>query len=428
MAVATGGVRAAPARSRLAVRMRTWWDALADAAVREPVTPARRWLWPQRRDHQVLVMIIWAGLATGLTLGAIAEMSAQTQASPSLIAALGAAQAGPLLVAGHRPLLAWRIMSVGMAAGVVVRTGDDVLMPWAVCALIAMVLVLFQVVGSCRRSAAAGACVLTALGVVLPAVPLAGMPLWFALILWAVIALIFVFTDAVTGRSAAEARLAEQAELRRRDLARQAVLQERSRIARELHDVVAHHMSVIALQAEAAPYKITDLSPEARRTFGVVRDAARAALTETRRVVGLLRQDDDPAEVLPQPGLDQLDALVTAARHAGLDVHMAVTGLPRALTAGVDLSAYRIVQEALSNAARHAPGTSVRVRIRYGDDRLHVSIIDDGAAPTLADRFAEPGGGHGLVGMRERAVMHGGALSAGPRPTGGFAVDAELPY
>ncbi|WP_222106251.1 sensor histidine kinase [Catellatospora sichuanensis] len=405
----------------------TWWLALTEAAVRAPVAPARRWLWPERQGRQVLVMIVWASLAVGLTLGAIAELTAQVQAPASLIALLGVAQAAPLAIAGHRPLLAWRIMSIGMLAGVVVRTGDDVLMPWAVSSWIAMVVVLFQVVGACERRAAAGACVLTALGVVLPAVFLTGMPLWYALILWAIIAMVFVFIDAVAGRSVAEARLAEQAELRRLDLARQAVLEERSRIARELHDVVAHHMSVVALQAEAAPYKMPDLSPAARETFGVVRDAARSALAETRRVVGLLRQDDDAAELLPQPGLDRLDALIASAGEAGLIARAAVTGMPRPLTAGVDLAAYRIVQEALSNAARHAPGARVAVDIRYGEDRLHVSVVDGGAAASRRGR-PEPGGGHGLVGMRERVAMHEGVLTAGPRPGGGFAVIAELPY
>jgi signal transduction histidine kinase len=291
---------------------------------------------------------------------------------------------------------------------------------------LAMIVVLFLVGVGYERQTAIGAGLITALGVVLPAVVIAGMRFWFALILWGIIAIVLVFADALSGRYAAEASLAEQAALRQRDLARQAVLEERSRIARELHDVVAHHMSVIALQSEAAPYKIQDLPPAGRQTFAVIRDAAREALAETRRVVGLLRQDDEGApERLPRPGLDRLDELVERAQHAGLNVESRVIGIPRPLSAGADLSAYRIVQEALSNAARYAPGSSVRVRTRYGEEQLFVSVIDDGAADPVV---SEPGGGHGLIGMHERVTMLGGALSAGPTESAGFAVAAELPY
>lgn len=238
--------------------------------------------------------------------------------------------------------------------------------------------------------------------------------------------LVLVFGDAVGGRYAAEASLAEQTELRRRDLARQAVLEERARIARELHDVVAHHMSVVALQAEAAPYKIADLPPAAQGTFEVIRDAAREALAETRRVVGLLREDTDSPERLPQPGLARLDGLLDGARQAGITVDSALVGMPRPIAAGVDLSAYRIVQEALSNATRYARGSHVGVEIRYGADRLTVAVTNDGGAATPAASHTD--GGHGLVGMRERVAMLGGTLSAGPREEGGFAVVAELPY
>jgi signal transduction histidine kinase len=266
--------------------------------------------------------------------------------------------------------------------------------------------------------------VITAVVVVLPAVPVSGMPFWFAVILCGIIAFILIFADALSGRYAAEARLAEQAALHERDRARQAVLEERGRIARELHDVVAHHMSVIVLQSEAAPYKIHDLPDAALGTFGLIRDAAREALAETRRVVGLLREEDETAERLPQPGLDRLDELVERARHAGLDVDAGIDGMPRRLSAGVDLSAFRIVQEALSNACRYAPGSRVRVRVRYGARALTVSVSDDGSAGEVT---SEPGGGHGLVGVRERVTMLGGTLTAGPSGDG-FSVAAELPY
>lgn len=367
-------------------------------------------------------------LAVGFTGGAVGQMVSESMGHTvaSLAAVLGFAQVAPLLIAGSRPLGAWRTMAIGMLAGVLVLSGKHLFWPWPVTTWLAMIVVLFLVGVGYERQVAFGAGLVTALGVVLPAVVIAGMQFWFALILWGIIAIVLVFADALSGRYAAEASLAEQAALRQRDLARQAVLEERARIARDLHDVVAHHMSVIALQSEAAPYKIQDLPPAGRQTFAVIRDAAREALAETRRVVGLLRQDDDGApERLPRPGLDRLDELVEGARHTGLTVESRVIGIPRPLSAGTDLSAYRIVQEALSNAARYAPGASVRVRIRYGEEQLFVSVVDDGAAGPAR---SEPGGGHGLIGMRERVTMLGGTLSAGPGESAGFAVAAELPY
>jgi signal transduction histidine kinase len=261
-------------------------------------------------------------------------------------------------------------------------------------------------------------------GLIVPAVLIGAMPDWFGLILAGIVLLALSFGDAIRARYTAELSLREQEELRRRDLARQAVLEERARIARELHDVVAHHMSVIAMQAEAAPFKIPELPDEARHTFGVVRDAAREALAETRRVVGLLRADDEGAERAPQPGLDRLDDLVGTARRSSLSVAVAIVGVPRPVAAGVDLSAFRIVQESLSNAARYAPGSRVRIEVRYEADLLRVSVTDDGPRTTPEESH---GGGHGLVGMRERVTMLGGELSAGPHEGGGWAVVAELP-
>jgi signal transduction histidine kinase len=373
-------------------------------------------------------VVFSVALAVGFTGGAIGQMASASMGhtAGSFAAVLGFAQAAPLLIAGRRPLGAWRTMATGMLAGVLVLGEKHLFWPWPVTTWLAMIVVLFLVGVGYERQIAIGAGLVTGLGVVLPAVVIAGMPFWFALILWAIIAIVLVFADALSGRYAAEASLAEQAALRQRDLARQAVLEERARIARDLHDVVAHHMTVIALQSEAAPYKIQDLPPAGRQTFEVIRDAAREALAETRRVVGLLRQDDkDAPERLPRPGLDRLDELVERALHAGLDVESRVIGIPRPLSAGTDLSAYRIVQEALSNAARYAPDSSVRVRIRYDEEQLFVSVIDDGAAGTVV---SESGGGHGLIGMRERVTMLGGTLSAGPAEGVGFAVAAALPY
>ena len=191
--------------------------------------------------------------------------------------------------------------------------------------------------------------------------------------------------------------------------------------------MVAHHMSVIAIQAEAAPYKTADPPPELVESFGEIRASALAGLAELRRVLGVLRTDG--RDVAPQPGLADLDALLDSARSGGVSVTVRCDGDPVTLPEGMDLSAYRIVQEALSNAMRHAPGSHVRLHLDYRPDTLVLEIGNDAAPVLVGQRRRGPGGrrGHGLVGMRERATMLGGSLEAGPTPGGGFRVTTVLP-
>ncbi|MFJ3173080.1 sensor histidine kinase [Streptomyces roseus] len=225
----------------------------------------------------------------------------------------------------------------------------------------------------------------------------------------------------------ARGKLVEQETITEEERARRTLLEERSRIARELHDVVAHHMSVISIQAQVAPHLVENPSEELRENLAGIRENALEALTELRRVLGVLRseQPDDPANPHhPQPTLAELEGLVDNVRGAGLAVTTEIAGIRRPLTPGVELTAYRIVQEALSNCLRHAPGSRVEVGIAYGPRELHLCIAN--SAPT---RPAPPshGAGHGLLGMRERAGMLGGELAAGPRPGGGYEVSAVLP-
>ncbi|MCX4692434.1 sensor histidine kinase [Streptomyces sp. NBC_01408] len=225
----------------------------------------------------------------------------------------------------------------------------------------------------------------------------------------------------------ARGKLVEQETLTEEERARRTLLEERSRIARELHDVVAHHMSVISIQAQVAPHLVENPSQELMENLAGIRANALEALTELRRVLGVLRseQPDDPAAPQhPQPTLAELDGLVDNVRGAGLEVTTAIAGIRRPLTPGVELTAYRIVQEALSNCLRHAPGSKVEVGLAYGPRDLHLCIAN--TAPT---RPAAPsqGAGHGLLGMRERAGMLGGELAAGPCPDGGYEVSAVLP-
>jgi signal transduction histidine kinase len=240
-----------------------------------------------------------------------------------------------------------------------------------------------------------------------------------------VVSLVLVLGESIHSRQEAERHLVAAEEQRRAGLARQAVLEERSRIARELHDVVAHHMSMIAIQAEAAPYKEPGLPEQTLRTFTAIRAASTTALTEMRRVIGLLREEDENAERAPQPGIDRIPEMVRAARQAGMQVDLTLAGGPDRPPAVVDVSVYRIVQEALSNAGRHAPGARVEVEVVRTRDAVQVHIADDGRS----NGGPAPGGngGHGLTGMRERAAMLGGTLRAVPREHGGFEVTAELP-
>ena len=202
----------------------------------------------------------------------------------------------------------------------------------------------------------------------------------------------------------------------------QAVMEERARIARELHDVVAHHVSVIAVQAETARLTTPDLSEEGRQRFAAIGDTARNSLTELRRLLGILRADGVEPARAPQPGLERLAELVAGAREAGTPVTLSVHGDVRFLPPGVDLTAYRIVQEALTNTRRHAPGASVEVDVSYDPEGLSLRVSDDGPGPPEGDAS-----GHGLLGMQERAAMVGGELRTGKGPGGGFLVEASLP-
>jgi signal transduction histidine kinase len=206
--------------------------------------------------------------------------------------------------------------------------------------------------------------------------------------------------------------------------AERAVADERARMARELHDIVSHNLSVVVLQAAGAQAAGgTDTGP----TLEKIERSGRQALVEMRRLLGVLRQPDEPAagpELSPQPGVAELAALVEGVRAAGLPVALVIDGDPGQLPAAVDISAYRIVQEALTNVLKHAGTARAEVSVRGGDDEVLIEVTDDGTGPQavgLAD------GGHGLAGMRERVALFGGELVAGPRPGGGFAVRARLP-
>ncbi|MGW7415929.1 sensor histidine kinase [Streptomyces sp. NPDC054863] len=205
---------------------------------------------------------------------------------------------------------------------------------------------------------------------------------------------------------------------------RRTLLEERTTIARELHDVVAHHMSVVAIQAEAAPYRVQNPPPELEQAFATIRENAVAALTELRRVLGVVRASDYEAPDAPQPRLADLSRLLSNVRDTGLDVEQATTGAVRELPQGVELSAYRIVQEALSNVLRHAPGASARVEVGYVLGGLGLRVVN---GPGTTDAPPSPGAGHGVTGMRERVAMLDGEMTAEPTAEGGFEVTVFVP-
>jgi signal transduction histidine kinase len=221
--------------------------------------------------------------------------------------------------------------------------------------------------------------------------------------------------------SAAQAR-AEQLEREREAKAVAAVAEERARIARELHDVVGHSVSVMTVQASAVRRRLRPDQEQEREALEIVEQTGREALAEMRRLVGVLRRPEEAPALAPQPSLEHLDRLVSQARESGLPVELKVEGDPTQLPPGVDLTAYRLVQEGLTNAIKHARASRADVLVRYGDGEVEVSVVDDG--PGGGDGG---GGGHGLVGMRERVAVYGGELEAGPRTEGGYALRARLP-
>jgi signal transduction histidine kinase len=224
-------------------------------------------------------------------------------------------------------------------------------------------------------------------------------------------------------REAAEhAARADRAEQERQEGAARAVAEERTRIARELHDVVAHSISVITVQTQAVRRRLDPSLTREVADLQAVETTARQAMAEMRRLFGVLRAEDGRPPLEPQPGLDQLHRLLAQTRAAGTPVDAVVEGTPVPLPPGLDLAAYRIVQEALTNARRHAPGGRVEVRLRYGGQGLDVSVHSSGRAVPAGD-----GGGLGLVGMRERVALYGGSLTTGPTPDG-FSVRAALPF
>jgi signal transduction histidine kinase len=406
----------------------------------DPPAPRHRWLRRGRFDLVEVADVIAALICFGATNSWLSTQNAQHHAGHAMgtLLLIAFVTSAPLALRSRFPLTAWGASALAVIGTAVVLPPRS-FAPQAAyvpASLFVYLMCLYAVTVRCAPRITAAATI----GTVLGAAVLDARSAAAALFLTAIPVLL---GGVVRTRRSGARQLAEQ---ERRHSGERALLEERQRIARELHDVVAHHMSVIAIQAEAAPYKAADPAPELVESFGEIRASALTGLTELRRLLGVLRTGD--AATAPQPGLDGMDALLDSARSGGVSVTASVTGEPVPLPPGVDLSAYRILQEALSNAMRHAPGSRVAVRVAYRGDSLELEVCNDagrggeastgsgasadgaeGADPggVTADGAAVAGGGHGIIGMRERAAMLDGTLFAGPAEGGGFRVSAVLP-
>ncbi|WP_425506533.1 sensor histidine kinase [Streptomyces rectiverticillatus] len=332
----------------------------------------------------------------------------------------------PMLMTLFRPVGAW-----WLSTGVILCT-SVALGPWSPAALFSHLFVMMVVTLRTRPRVAAEMWLLTAATGIFTGVFLQAFHPYYSLSgdmfqMMLLSGVLLFAVAAVRGLRETKQQVAAQVAVTEVERSRRTVLEERTTIARELHDVVAHHMSVVAIQAEAAPYRVQPTPPELAAAFQTIRENAVAALTELRRVLGVVRSENPDAFAdpeAPQPTLEALPGLIENVRSAGLSVDHVTTGAVRPLPQGVELSAYRIVQEALSNVLRHAPGAGARVEVSYVLGGLGLRVVN-GPPNRLAK--PSPGAGHGVLGMRERVAMLSGEMTAEATDEGGYEVAAFLP-
>jgi signal transduction histidine kinase len=380
--------------------------------------PAQR-----RRRHVTLVVLAWlVAVVSAFIAFGTAQFSYDIPFGLAPI--IGAAVGLPFGLVVSRPLIGWAI-SVGSAwlFAYTLPLTHVIPWPWQVMHGLVMLALLAAVCARERLPRAVGAWLVTV-------VLYAGTVTSDQAVGWSVGVSAVAVMGLLAGRLARTNRaLAVQAEVSEAERERRVVLEERARIARDLHDIVAHHMSLVVVQAETAPYRVADLSDAARAELDSISASARSALAETRALLAVLRSDGDAAEHAPQPGIGDLDALLDGARRAGVPLTADVTASAEELRPGTSLAAYRIVQVGLANTSRHAAGAAVRVEVVREGETLRVTVVN-GPVPGAA--VPEPGApppreGHGITGMRERVGAEGGTLWTGWTPDGGFAVEALLP-
>jgi len=392
------------------------WLGLIRVLVGPEPPPVWRWSSPQeRRFGYAALWVVTLALCAANLVGSFADLGQLLLALPAV---------APLPLAARYPMLAWRIGWLALLLVPLVPAAWWGGWPWGPGQIFAL-LGAFCLAGI--RQQRPELWWMWALSLIpwwlwLTAdVPNLHGPASATIIFTAVV----VAVESIGSRLRAQDSLAAQTERAEAERARRAVLEERARIARELHDVVAHHMSLIAVRAETAPYRLTGLPESARDEFSSLSEVAREALTEMRRLLGVLRHDQ-PAALAPQPQLTDLPALVDAARRSGVPVELSLPPALGQVPAGVGVCAYRIVQESLSNASQHAPGAPVTVSVTHDSGAILLRVAN-GPAGHSAPSGNEPRPGHGLTGMHERVALLGGSLSAAPAPGGGFVVSAVLP-
>ncbi|MFF4318034.1 sensor histidine kinase [Streptomyces sp. NPDC001568] len=348
--------------------------------------------------------------------------------------ALGVAQTVPLLLAVTRPMAAWGMVFFADVVGALLLIGADRVAghPWPWPPMVIVGYLVLMVCLGLRESIRTLVQVWLATGA-------AGLVLGLffrpekvtdtAALLFVLAGALLAVTGVLRGLGDAQQRIAEQESISEAERSRRTLLEERARIARELHDVVAHHMSVITVQADSAPYRLPGMAEPVRAEFEAIAASARESLGEMRRLLTVLRGDGatGDGERAPQPGMDRLQQLVEAIVRAGQPVELSLAaGAADGVPPAVDLSAYRIVQEALANVVRHAPGARTRVSVTRDAGEVLVLVVNGPARDAVVE-LEGSGTGHGLVGMRERVRLTGGTLDTGPLPDGGFRVAARLP-
>ncbi|OQO95090.1 hypothetical protein B1813_03295 [Saccharomonospora piscinae] len=392
---------------------------------------ADRLPWPgaerSRGFSRSLRFLAGCGVVALAVLGGAQGATALPGAAVAGAVVFGLVYAGSLALCLYRPLAGWWLALVGQAVLSEFARGHAGGSVWAETSTVAYLCVLGVAGLRVRPRVLVAMWVLTLVaGVVLAYRMPPGDQLSDVEEMSVLSAVVLIAVGALRGRSVAARQVAAQRALTTVEQQRRAVLEERSRIARELHDVLAHHMSVIAIQAEAAPYRVPDPHERLTESFATIKSHAQDALTELRRVLGVLRAEHDDTGSAPQPTLSRVPDLVAGARDAGLRVSMVVSGDAVVLPPGLELSAYRIIQEGLNNVMKHAPGADVRVELDYRPSRLRLEVVN-GPARARAGRYAANGQGHGVVGMRERVAMLKGDLTVGATPAGGYAMEAVLP-
>ncbi|WP_309128486.1 sensor histidine kinase [Microbacterium sp.] len=386
--------------------------------------PSRRLrLWPRERGTALIVVLAAIAVALYSVVVPVHTAAYGSPVATTMALALGAVTA---------PLVSLRHPNIAIA----VFTGSAVLMPlmvsrdaavgapwpWSVPMLIAFGVAVIAITfrhgwrpGLIQLALGTAAGITVA--VMLPSIP-AGTSI---IVTTSVVSGVYLIAVLLAGRLRLGAELTRERAHTAQEQSRRELVEERTRIARELHDVVAHSMSLIQVQASTARYRVPDLQPSAASEFDDIAASARSALTEMRRILGVLRTEDHTAELAPQRGIDDISSLVETTRRAGATVSLSHS-VADEVSASTQLAVYRITQEAMSNAVRHAPGSPISISLIGGDDDISVVIRN----PYSGEAQQAPGG-HGMRGMKERAALLGGSVTAGPDGAGSWVVDARMP-